>query len=479
MRDRLLIVAVIGFLAGICARSYVFVSIPLVGFICLLGVVLLVSYFIFYTRMRILFASLFLIFLSVGVVRFHISDTPLYTSDLFQNVDSLVAVDGKVVTDVDTKEKTSDFVLKVGNDKILVKDEVFSKVEYGDMVHVEGILKLPENFLGDNGKAFDYVNYLRKDGIVYIVENGNITIQESNGGFFLKRWLYSFKHFLMRTIDKLFTMPESGLLSGVLLGTKSSLGNDLREEFIQTGTIHIVALSGYNVTIIAEAVMALFTRVFPFYAGIAGGAVGIILFALMTGAGSTVVRAAIMAIMVLVAKALGRAADIGRALVFTAVVMILFNPWILVYDISFQLSFLATVGLVYLTPKVEPYLKRIPAKFGFRTIIASTIATTIFVMPFIAYTMGNFSLVAIPANLLILPLMPLVMLVGTISLAVGALSSFIAFPITFISYALLHYVLAVIHFFAKLPFASKTISHVPLLVVGIVYALLLYYMFKK
>ncbi|MEJ0001625.1 MAG: ComEC/Rec2 family competence protein [bacterium] len=105
----------------------------------------------------------------------------------------------------------------------------------------------------------------------------------------------------------------------------------------------------------------------------------------------------------------GRTYDIGRALVLAGVLMILANPMLLAYDVSFQLSFLATVAVVFLSPKIEKYFLWVTPRFGLRDIVSVTVAAYLFVLPFILYEMGNLSLVALPANILVLPFVPVTM----------------------------------------------------------------------
>ena len=240
-------------------------------------------------------------------------------------------------------------------------------------------------------------------------------------------------------------------MGGLILG-ESIFSDELREKFINTGTIHIVALSGYNITIVAEWIMKLF-KFLPLNFGIGVGIFSIIFFVLMTGGVSTAVRAGIMAVLVLIARATGRTYDVGRALLLTAVIMIIFNPMILRYDVSFQLSFIATVGVIYFTPKIEKYFLWVTKRFGLKMFFCYD-SDVYFVLPFILYKMGNLSLVAIPANILILPFIPFTMLLGFLTGFVGLISYFIAIPFGYISYLLLHYELGVIDILSSIPFAS-------------------------
>ncbi len=487
MKDAYLKSVVSGFAFGIITRSLFVFSAAFVSLICLFGVIFIFYYFVFKKKIVYIFVSLFILSFVFGVFRFHISDKPFYVSALYPMDAKYLSLHGIINSDPEHKESSTEFILLVDRmegvsikhkEKVLVRDSIFSKVEYGDEIIISGILKRPESFTNQLGKTFDYVSYLKKDGIDFTLGVKTLNVVSSGNGNFLKESLFSFKKWIDKTINKNMAPPESSLLSGILLGTRSAMSKELKDAFIETGTIHIVALSGYNVTIVAEAVMKVFSNILPFFASIGAGILAIVLFAIMTGAGSTVVRASIMAILVLLARATGRAADIGRALALAGICMVLVNPWVLVYDVSFQLSFLATIGLVYLTPKVEERMKRLSNRLGLRTVVASTVATNIFVLPFIVYQMGIFSIVALPVNVLILPTIPFAMLFGVFTIAFGAISTTAALPVSFATHSILTYVLSIIKTFASFSFASISVSHVPFITVLISYTLLCYFMFR-
>ncbi|OGJ15502.1 hypothetical protein A2585_01430 [Candidatus Nomurabacteria bacterium RIFOXYD1_FULL_39_12] len=199
----------------------------------------------------------------------------------------------------------------------------------------------------------------------------------------------------------------------------------------------------------------------------------------MTGGSSTAVRAGIMATLALVARATGRNYDVARALVLAGVFMILLNPFLLAFDVSFQLSFVATVAVIFLAPRIEKYFLWVPDFFKLRDIVSVTCAAYVFVFPFILYKMGNFSLVALPANILILPFIPFTMMLGFLTGFVGLIWYVFAVPFGFISYLLLYYELGVISFFSKLPFAAFSFPNFPLSLTIVIYAYFIYRLFGR
>lgn len=209
------------------------------------------------------------------------------------------------------------------------------------------------------------------------------------------------------------------------------------------------------------------------------GIVTILLFVLMAGGGSTALRAGIMAVLALIARATGRNYDVARALVLALVLMILVNPYLLVYDVSFQLSFIATVAVIFLSPRIEKYFLWVTDKFELRDIVSVTFSAYVFVLPFILYKMGNLSLVALPANVLVLPFIPFTMLLGFLTGFVGLIWYGFSIPFGFISYIFLHYELSVISFFADFPLASITFPNFPLLLTMLIYMYFTYMLFGR
>ncbi len=306
----------------------------------------------------------------------------------------------------------------------------------------------------------------------------SIEILSHDNGNIIKQFLFTIKNKFLKSINFSIQSPESILMGGLILGEKSFFNKELRQNFIDTGTIHIVALSGYNVTLISEWIMKLFS-VFPMNIGLSAGIFTILLFVLMTGASSTAIRAGTMASLALFARIINRNYDVSRALILAGVLMVLINPFILVFDISFQLSFIATVAVIYLSPKIEKYFLWMPKFFGLRDIVSVTASAYIFVLPFIIYKMGNLSLVALPANILILPFIQPTMIIGFLTGFLGSISHLLSAPFGFISYLFLHYELFVVNTLAEVPFASIVIPNFPLFIIILIYIYFIYRLFGR
>jgi competence protein ComEC len=210
------------------------------------------------------------------------------------------------------------------------------------------------------------------------------------------------------------------------------------------------------------------------------GITSIVLFTILSGGGASGWRAAIMVIVALFAKHFNRDFKSSRALGFAIIVMLAPNPLLLAFDPSFELSILATIGLVFVSPLVTPYLVKVPERFGMREIIGATIATQITVLPFLIYNTGLVSFVSLPVNILVLGFVPITMLFGFITGVAGIPSVYLSFIPGAFAYALLAYQLFVIHLGSIVPFGTiKLPAFSPEVLLVIYTAIVLAYLLLK
>lgn len=473
MRHHLIFIFLSGFVSGVFLRSFFNFGWAFAIFFIFLGGVFGITYF-FTTSPRhptlrrcgfLGVAALLFIAAGLGQLRYHQGDLSGRKSDLQNKTKQRVALIGIVAEEPEQKENYARIVLETEDkSKVLVYVQNYPRYQYGDRLKIAGVLKKPENFIDNNfnpaenknSSGINWPAYLAKDGIYYEMFYPQMEFISTGNGFWLKEKLFSLKQNFLSALSKNIPEPHSSFLGGITVGARDAMPKELRDEFKITGVSHIVALSGYNITIVAETIM-LILSFFPRYLAIGGGVLGIILFAVMTGASATVLRASIMALIGLSAKATGRIYVVSWALFLAGFFMILQNPKILRFDISFQLSFLATVGLIYLSPFFEKKLKFIPQKFKLREVSAITVSAQIFVLPLLIYKMGAISLVSFPVNFLILPFMPLTMFFGFATGIMGMFSELLSVPLAWISFVLLQYELWIIKLFSEIPFASINI----------------------
>ncbi len=340
-----------------------------------------------------------------------------------------------------------------------------AQLAYGDAVVAEGKVVAPEPFETDTGRVFDYAGYLRVQGVSAMLIYGTIR-NVTPGGWSLQKSLFDIKHVFERSLERLFPEPDNALLEGVLLGERRGLPDTLTHAFVVSSLVHVVVLSGYNISIVANAVLYA-TSVLPRVFQYSFGGVLMVLFALMTGAGATTVRACIMGLIAILAQYLRRPVVAMRSLVVAALGMILWNPLVALHDTSFILSVLATFGLITLSPTVEKYVQWIPQwkYFDVRAIAASTIAVQLFILPALLYFMGVLSFVALPANILALPVVPFAMLFGFLAGVLGLVHPALGLPLSFVADALLRWMLLVANTATALPYSSAIIPAFPVWVV--------------
>ena len=246
-------------------------------------------------------------------------------------------------------------------------------------------------------------------------------------------------------LEKTLPEPMSSLAAGILLGVKGQMPQDFYQSLVNTGTLHIVAASGFNVMIVASVLMGVLMKLLSRGWAIAGGIVGIFVYVLLSGASASVVRAGIMGSLTLIAYYFGRPAEAKRLLWVAAGVMLLINP-LLIFDIGFQLSVAATAGLLYIGPWIKKLSSRAKSRdpsttVGMTSFIWSflteylypTLAASFATMPIILWHFGRVSWISPLANILILPLVPLIMLLSALTLVGGQVVAWVAYvPLAYV-----------------------------------------------
>lgn len=430
-----------------------------------------------YTKEIVIVCILILIIIIRG---FYFLPTP--PDKFYKSVGSSVTFTAQVSDYPDTRDTQVRYtVTPVGADfNIIVpvyKDNESFKYKYGDVVSVEGVLTLPENFITNTGREFDYIKYLKVYDTFFIIKNAKIDKLEE-GGSRLKKGLFFIRNKFEGSLFNILPMRDAGFLDGLLLGAKGGISNEDKEIFVTTGTIHIVALSGYNVMVVAEAVMRTIGLVVYGTIAYVSAGIAILLFVLMAGASATAVRAGAMAVIALLARSTGRTYDALRALLFVCLAMLVYNP-LSIFDVSFHLSVLATFGIIMVPVKVMKYFMWVPNFKGFREVIVSTVSASIMVVPYIMYVMGSFSVVSLFANALILPFIPYIMLLGFIAGSTALLSNTLALPFSYVTHLGSAYTFKVTEIFASLPYANLNITKLPLIILVVIYILIVWWVFKK
>ena len=350
---------------------------------------------------------------------------------------------------------------------------------FGDTVVGDGDISLVKDFITNNGKIVPYKNYLKSQKIDYTFYakeyecNKNTNINTTNK---IKKFLFGIKNGFLSSTARFVPEPEESLLAGILLGQKFGTEKELLESFRIAGLLHIVVLSGYNITLVAEATRRILFFL-PKILRLVLSILFVILFVFISGGEPPAVRAGMMGSLVIISNILGRQTLALNLLFVTSMFMVLVNPLIILYNTSFQLSMLATAGLIILSPKLENKFKFITDKLQIRGIIAATLSTQIFLLPYLVYKIGEVSLIGVLANILVLPLIPLGMLFGFVTGLFGLIFEPLAQIAAIPTYFILKTINSISIFLASVPFASVSLPTLSIYFYFIFSAIILFFIY--
>lgn len=275
----------------------------------------------------------------------------------------------------------------------------------------------------------------------------------------------------MRT---LFPEPHASLLSGLLLGGGKGMPRELLEAFKASGLTHIIAVSGYNITMLVTIVSASLFWL-PLRMRLVPSIVMVVGFTLLTGASASAVRAAVMGILGLIALHAGRTTTARLSVLWTAFFMLCWNPAYLWDDAGFQLSFLALIGLQEISPLLQPTFEKLPPLCGMRDALCLTLSTQLTTTPWILYMFGRLSIAAPLTNLLAPPAVPFAMLLGCLALLTGWISPWIGRLMAMIAWLPLQWIISVAQTTAAIPYSNLQALSFGAPMVVLSYAILLYW----
>jgi len=433
-------------------------------------------------KSKIIYFCILFVFLIVGIWRYRVIDLRFNNSELrrYNDSEQEIALVGRVVKEPDVRETNTKLTIETrfpkGNrvsSKILVTVSRYPEYKYGDELKIIGKLETPPVF-----EDFNYKDYLIKDGIYSVVYYPKVELLNRgeyenfiSAGY---AGILFFKDKLRQSIYRLLSPPQSSILGAMLLGDKNRMSLELKEKLNIAGVRHVTAVSGMHVLILSTILMSFllglgFWKGQAFYISI----IIIFLFIAMTGFQASGIRAGIMGGLFLLGQKIGRKSVSSRAIVIAAGIMLVINPLLLLNDVGFQLSFLAVLGIIYLSPAFKRWLRFIPETkfFNFRSILTMTFSAYIFTLPILIYNFGRVSLTGPLTNVLILPFIYWIMIFGFIFGLAGMFWQSLAWILSWPAWFLLTYLKEVVDIFSK-PWAAKTIDNVHWLWLVIAYLIL-------
>ncbi len=361
-----------------------------------------------------------------------------------------ITLSAQIIEEPDSIKDTQRFIAKIeGTHLVQISVKNFQPLKYGDNLKVEG--KLLNISDGDQTSSFG--DYMRVSKVFYQIKNPKIEFLSNNPPSNFKLTLINIKNVFIQKINFLLPQPQSFLGAGLILTGKGSLDTNLQNEFKRVGLIHIVVLSGFNVSIVAVVVMS-FLRFLPPIVRFVIGMFFMTCFCLMVGGGASVMRSLFMNAIAIYGKTMQLAYDPLKGLFVAGLIMLVFNPLLLFFDPSFQMSFMATFGLIILSDKISNCLSFLSERFGIKETISATLSTQIAVTPLIMHLSGIVSVIALFTNIVVLPFIPYTMLFVALSVFLSCVAGFLASGIAFVSFILLSYELWIVHVCASLSFSA-------------------------
>jgi len=419
-------------------------------------------------------------FLLAGILRHQITQSKIEENLLKNYFGEKVEIIGIVDEEPKRKENITQLKVKIEgtNEKVLITKWHYPDYKYGDRLKIKGVLQAPKTFEG-----FNYKNYLAKDGIFALMWQPEIELLEKNKGSSFKNFLISLKNRLKETSSKILPFPQAPFSEALLFGEEGFLSEKWKAKLNITGTRHIAAVSGMNITILTFLISDFLLRLgFWRKEAFCVSLVLIFLYILMIGAPPSAIRAGIMASLFLIAQYFGRLAASSRTIVLACTIMLILNPLLLTLDIGFQLSFLAVMGLIYLQPILFEFFKKIPNSFQLRYNLSGTLAAQIFTFPLLIYNFGQISLISPITNILILPTLPFATILSFIFSAIGIVSETLGQIFSLPAYFLLTYLIKIVDFFSKIPLSSLSLQNVSssfLFSSYLILGLIVFYLNKK
>lgn len=447
--------------------------------------------------------AVLLLTLSLGAARYQVTVKPLSPHQLawYNDQESRLTLEGRVVEPPEERDGYALLVVQIerlypeeGSETLSLSGRLLARLpllnpeatcwRYGDRLRLNGYLHTPfEN------EEFSYRNYLAHRGILSTFTCGQRSLDQcaqvlsGSYGDPLRGAIYALRQRLVSAVLQTVPAPEGALLAGILFGVEGYIPSEVREAFNASGTAHIIAISGFNFAIIAALFVRLFGRLFGRWRGMLAALLGMAFYAVLAGAGAGVIRAAIMGSLTVFGEQLGRRQHGLNSLAFVAALMSLADPHVL-WDVSFQLSFMATLGLMLYAQPLESHFrawaeKLLPPRWVPRVsqmageYFLFTLAAQVTTLPLVVYYFHRFSLVSFLANPLILPAQPPLMVLGGIAALGSLLSTTLGQVAAWFAWPFAAFSIRVAEWSASLPWAAWTLPRFAPWTIVTFYALLL------
>ncbi len=441
-----------------------FLFVPQEVFLILIILGLSILFFRFTKPTRLII--FILLALLVGLWRYGQSEIPKNISTVQDHVGVATQVSGTVSSEVEKRISYQQLIIddvsvagSVSYGKVLLRAPLYPEVFYGNNVQFNCKLEKPEPF---NGFAYD--KFLQTKGVLAVCAFPQYLDVISNEKPSMIGMLLSLKRNLVHRLRELVPEPHASFLSGLVFGGSSSLSKDIKDDFARTGTSHILAASGFNVSLFSLIFLGWLLRSPLGRKKSLVLTVGLLfVYLVLAGATPAVLRATLMGLLVLASQWVKRKPYYLNLILLTAAFMLFINPRILLHDVGFQLSFAATIALITIPQKWDKAFSFIPNRLRLRTSFVASLAAIVVTLPIVLWHFGTISVVAPIVNLFVLPLVPYAMAIVLAMLAVSFVSGALGLVISLGAWAFSFIMLSIIHLFGQLNFALVEVEYAQIL----------------
>ena len=440
--------------------------------------------------MLFLFFFFFLFFASLGAIRAEYEKNNFSKRESEFLSEAPVEMGASFVQELGGSKSGKSVILKVVKEK---KDGVFvvrapflvratvqgtDEFKYGYLYALSGNIQNIENFNSkETGNIVFFDNISKSEDILFSFYFPQIEETDIFVGNPVLAFLFKAKDSFVSHIENLLAEPYASLVSGMTIAGKGGISENVKNDFVRSGLVHIVVLSGYNIALVVSFLAVAFSR-FGRGKRIFFSLLGILLFTLITGGGAPIVRSALMAGVIILSKMYIRKVSTVKVLLFVCALMVFWSPFILLWNTSFILSFLATFAVISLSPVLKTTLFFFPEKFSFRQIVADTLSVSLLVYPYLLLVFGTVSTLALFSNLLVLPIIPFVMISGIFLGVCGGIPG-LGKVFAFVSLIIAKYIVFVAEFFSSFSFAQIQLKITLPVMVFLYIIIILFFLFLR
>jgi competence protein ComEC len=435
---------------------------------------------------------LVILFLSIGAIRYQLDQPTIDPSFIayYNDQSTETIMDGVLVEPPDVRDTFVNLRLRidqlhqVNEDQfipvqglLLVRVSTSTSFLYGDRIRLQGHPETPPE-----NEDFSYRDYLANQGIFSYISYPSSSLLQHGEGNPIYFALYAFRQHAIDVVYSLFPDPEASLLAGILLGVQSGIPQDVQDAFRLTGTSHIIVISGFNITIIAGLFTFMFSRLLGERRGAIVAAIGIIFYTLLVGANPAVVRAAILGMLTLLGHQVGRRQVGLNSLAIVGAAMAFVTPTVL-WDVSFQLSFAATLGIMLYAEPFTNWFINFAARFiphdkahrlagPVGEYFLLTLAAQLTTLPLMIYYFKRISFTSLIANPLILPAQPPLMVLGGLSVLTGMIIKPIGQLLAWATWPFTAYTIRMVEWLSDVPHGSIPLGQIAFPLILLFYAVL-------